>query len=458
MNRQSDDVLAGTGMSDSGLTRRAFLKNCAILGGATSLTPSLLWAGAQPKVKPNIVFILTDDQLREAFGCYGNEEALTPNVDRLAAGGVRFTRASVTSSVCAPSRISCLTGRYAGRFMAYVLNTGAHLPVTEPTVASVLKAAGYRTGFIGKVHFRLDGLRGVPTKDLQRRLGRIGFTSVPSAHYTRFKTGDHLKHQEKDFNAAAKFITDHKDSPFALFLFTTLTHGPTEAPQKYIDMVTTRRGNRTGKAMYLWLDHLVGRLVGTVDKMGIRDRTAIFYAGDNAPSGRGKGSRNKGTLYDGWVPQVVSWPGHVKEGLVVDEVVQNIDFLPTVLDICGAAAPAGARPDGMSLLPLMTGKNVTWREEAFFEVESGRAVRTDQWKYIAFRPVKGMWRKFEKQLGAYGGERDLLFDLKSDPGEKKNLFKDAAHAGAVKEMQARLRRLCAGYGYAFGEFGGGGST
>jgi len=450
-------------MSDSGITRRAFLKDSAVLGGAAMLLPTTLPVVTEPRDRPNIVFILTDDQERGAFGCYGGGAGLTPTVDRLAADGVRFTRACVTSPVCGPSRIACVTGRYAGRFMPYVLNTGAHFPASQPTVADALKAAGYRTGFVGKVHFRLDGLRGIPTKDLARRMGEIGFTSVPSAHYTRFKAGDHLKYQEDDFKAAIEFIKANKDQPFALFLFTTLTHGPHEAPQKYLDMMKGPR-NKVGGAMYRWLDDLVGRVVGTLDELGLRDRTAVFYTGDNTPaagmrrSTHQPGARNKGTLYDGWVPQVVSWPGHVKKGLVVDRVVQNIDFLPTILDICGVKPPTDAKPDGRSVLPLMTGAKADWREEAFFEVEAGRAVRTNRWKYIAFRPVGGMWRKFEKQLSAYGGEQDLLFDLKADPGETKNLFTDAAHAETVKDMQARLRRLCAGYDYAFGEFGGGGAT
>jgi arylsulfatase A-like enzyme len=148
----------------------------------------------------------------------------------------------------------------------------------------------------------------------------------------------------------------------------------------------------------------------------------------------------------------------VKSGLVVDEVVQNIDFLPTILDICGVTPPKVAELDGMNFRPLLTGANGGWRDEALFEVEAGRAVRTDRWKYIAFRETGGMWRKFEKQLGPYGGERDLLFDLENDPGEKTNLFKDPAHAEVVEDMQTRLRRLCAGYSYPFGDFGGGGAS
>ncbi len=449
-------------MSGSGITRREFLKHSAILGGAAMLAPSMLWAGERSGARPNVIFILTDDQLRGQFGCYGGKGGLTPNVDKLAGGGVKFTHACSTSPLCSPSRVSCITGRFAGRFRPYVSN-GFHFPAVQPTAGSILKAAGYQTAFVGKLHAYIDGLTGV--REVGKRLNRIGFTYAEKSHMTRFKKGDHLKHQEEDFDAAIKFVTANKDKPFALFLFTTLTHGPGEAPKKYLDMVKGAGGRaKVGKAMYLWLDDLVGKLVGTVDKLGIRERTAICFAGDHAPSFwgdvRGKlhpGDRCKGTLYDGWVPQVVSWPGHVKRGLAVGEVVQNIDFLPTFLDVCGVKPPAAARLDGMSFLPLMQGKRVKWREEAFFEMEPGRAVRTDRWKYMAIRPVKGMHAKFEKYLRPYGGERDLLFDLKKDPTEKKNLFKDPKYAATVRDMQARLRKLCAGYSYKYAEFGGGGS-
>jgi len=189
----------------SGMTRREFLRQSAILSGAAMLAPSMLWSAESGGARPNVVFILTDDQFRENFGCYGSSEGLTPNVDKLAAGGVKFTHACVTSSMCAPSRVSCLSGRYAGRHMPYVLNTGARLPVTQPTVASLLKAAGYRTCFIGKAHFHVHGLKGVPAKQVQERMKKLGFDSVPDAHYARFKKGDHLKYQEKDFELARTF-------------------------------------------------------------------------------------------------------------------------------------------------------------------------------------------------------------------------------------------------------------
>ncbi|MEX1094707.1 MAG: sulfatase-like hydrolase/transferase [Planctomycetales bacterium] len=402
--------------------------------------------------RPNLVFILSDDQLRDSFGCYGSDLGLTPHVDRLAADGVRFTRACVTTPVCAPSRISCLTGRYAGRFMPYVLNTGAHFPSTQPTVATYLKAAGYRTAIIGKLHFHL---RDVPGREpLPEQMRRLGFDEAEHVHRANFNKGAHLEGQERDFAAAREFIEKNKDRPFALFLFTTLTHGPVEAPQKYIDMVPAGP-NRTGRAMYRWLDELTGELVGTLEKNGLRDRTAIVFAGDNAPSqdGGSTGSRNKGTLYDGWVPLVVSFPGRIRKGAVVDEVVQNIDYLPTILDLCGIPLPEKAKVDGRSFVPLLEGKPVAWREEAYFEVDAGRAVRTDRWKYIAFRPTAGMPRPLEKQLSTYDGKADLLFDLRNDPVESRNLAADPDHAATLAEMRGRLKKLCAGYEYRFGEFG-----
>lgn len=443
-------------MGNDDITRRQFLKNSAILGGAAMLAPSMLWAAEKGAKRPNVIFILSDDQFSETLGCYGNKEAVTPNLDRLAASGVRFTHACVTSPACAPSRVSCLTGRHVGRFVQDIQNPTSRFPVTQPTVASILKAAGYQTGFVGKAHFSVTGRKG--KRNLDEKLKDIGFTFVEGAHPYSDKKGVHLERQSKAFDSAIKFVTANKDKPFALFLFTTLTHGPFEAPEKYIQMAKKAPRRKGSGAMAIWLDALVGKLVGKVDTLGIRDRTAIIFAGDNLPSGgrKGKSTRrgNKRTMYDGWVPQIVSWPGHVKKGLVVDQVVQNIDYLPTILDMCGVKPPAAAKPDGASFVPLMTGKEVKWREEVFLQYGPGRAVRTDRWKYIALRPVKGMYSKLEKSLNIYGGERDVLFDLKKDPQEQKNVFKDPANARVVRDMQARLRRHCATYDYKFGEFGG----
>lgn len=400
----------------------------------------------------NVVFLLTDDQLRESFGCYGSTQGLTPVVDRLAAEGARFSRASVTTPVCAPSRITGLTGRYSGGFMPYILNTGAHFPASQVTVATYLKSAGYRTAIIGKLHFHLEG---VPAKEsLEDQMHRLGFTESSRVHRTNFEIGAHLESQEKDFAVARDFIVQNKDRPFALFLFTTLTHGPIEAPQASINKVPPGP-NRTGRAMYRWLDDLTGELLGTLDQHGLRERTAILYAGDNPPSrgGGAAGSRNKGTLYDGWIPLVISLPGVARKGLVVEEVVQNIDYLPTILEICGIDIPADTKLDGRSLVPLLKGEKASWREEAFFEIESGRAVRTDRWKYILFRPTTGMWRPLEKQLVDYGHKQELLFDLKSDPRESRNLADDSEYSEVLRDMRARLDKLCRENDYPFGEFG-----
>jgi arylsulfatase A-like enzyme len=432
------------------MTRREFLRHAAALGGAAMLYPSVLWSGEGDGGRPNVVFILTDDQRIRDFGCYGGSKAITPNVDALAAGGVRFTRAMVTCPVCAPSRVSLLTGRYLSRFRASPANEGASFPATQPTVASILKAAGYQTGFIGKAHFGITGLTGV--KELDARLKAVGFTFVENAHPYNDKRGIHLERQEKAFDSAIKFVTRNKDRPFALVLATTLTHGPYEAPQKYQDMVKPHKGSLRD-AGATWLDAEVGRLVKAIDDLGIRKRTAIFYAVDNAPAGK-KAGDNKRTVYDGFIAQIVNWPGRVRGGQVVDAVTQNIDYLPTILDICGVPVPPAAKADGRSFLPLLAGKPVEWRKVSYLEHGCVRAVRTERWKYIAVRALP-KWPE-KRDLPHHRGERDQLFDLKADPEEKKNLFGDPAQAAVVREMQGLLRAHCGTYDYAFGEFGGGG--
>lgn len=436
------------------ISRRHFLQAGAALGGAFALGLNPWRALAAPGEKPNIVFILTDDQRIEDFGCYGNAKAITPNVDALAARGTRFTNAMVTCPVCGPSRSNLLSGRYMSRFVEAPFNEKATIPADKPTVASLLKAAGYQTGIVGKMHFKVSSVKpGAGGKlSLEDKLKALGFTFAENVHGYDADPGIHLKEQTKAFDSAIKFVNENKARPFALFVFTTLTHGPFEAPEKYQEMVKPK-GGKIKDAMTTWLDEETGRLLGAVEQAGLRDRTAVFYAADNAPASGG-GDNNKSTCYDGRIAQIVSWPGGgVKAGAVADAVTMNIDYLPTILEICGVPLPAEAPCDGQSFLPLLTGKPFEPRKVHYIEFAAARAVRTERWKYIAVRDVKGFPASREK---AYDGVTDLLFDLKADPDEKKNLFKDPALAGTVKEMQALLRAHCSTYDYPFGEFGGGG--
>lgn len=449
------------------LSRRDFLRHAAMGAAATMVAtganasataldgPAFSAPAAGPAKRPNIVFILTDDQRLGDFGCYGNGKAITPNVDALAARGVRFTNAMVTCAVCGPSRINLLTGRYLSRFVEAPCNEKNTFPSSQPTVAGILKAAGYQTGIVGKIHFKVSDVRGGhgAKATLDQQLQAIGFTFVENVHPYNAEPGIHLNEQEKAFDAAVRFVNENKDRPFALFVFTTLTHGPYEAPQKYQEMVKSG-GGKLKEAMTVWLDSETGRLVRALEKAGIRERTAVFYAADNAPASGG-GDNNKGTCYDGRIAQIVSWPdGGLKAGAKVDAVTQNIDYLPTMLDICGVPVPREVQADGISFLPLLTGKSTDWRKTAFFEHGAARAVRTDRWKYIAVRSVKNY--PDTRELKAYGGQADLLFDLQADPDEQMNLFKNPAQAAVVKEMQDLLRAHCATYAYPFGEFGGGG--
>ena len=432
------------------------LAGAAALGAAGSVAagesaPAAPGAG----VRPNVVFILTDDQRIGDFGCYGNARAVTPNVDALAARGTRFTNAMVTCPVCGPSRINLLTGRYLSRFVEAPCNEKNSFPSGQPTVAGLLKAAGYQTGIVGKIHFKVTGIQ--PAKGtkltIQDQLKAVGFTFVESVHPYNAEPGIHINEQEKAFDSAIKFVTQNKDRPFALFVLTTLTHGPFEAPAKYKELVKPQGGDLKA-AMTTWLDSETGRLLAEVDRLGLRERTAVFYAADNAPA-TGGGDNNKGTCYDGRIAQIVSWPGGgVKAGAAVEALTQNIDYLPTILEICGVPVPPEAKPDGRSFLPLLTGKPYEPRKVTFLEHGAARAVRTDRWKYIAVRSVKNFPEA--RELKAYAGQADLLFDLQADPDEKKNLFKDPAHAAALKELQWLLRAHCATYDYPFGEFGGGG--
>jgi arylsulfatase A len=437
-----------------------------IAAGSSSPALAAQSRGGLAGTRPNIVFIMSDDQLSGDLGCYGSKSGMTPNIDALANGGARFTRACGVTSVCGPARVNFLTGRYLSRCTPCPTNPLARQTTNPVTLGHRLQKIGYHTGFVGKIHFANQGIKGIPMKDVAKRMLKMGFDSVPQAHYCRFKVGDHIKYQTKDFDAAIEFVKKTKASkkPFVLLLFTTLVHGPAEALPKFIKMASRKGMSKSaivGKAMTLWLDSEVGRLVGTVDKAGIRKNTIIFYAGDHAPSfwggNRGRrypGDRNKGTVYDGWQPLIANWPGRIRAGTVINQVVQNIDYLPTMMELAGKKVLAAPKVDGRSLVPLLEGRKTNWPQTRFFEYGPERAVRTENFKYIALRKVPGMY-KWQVYTRNYGGKKDLLFDLKKDPCEKNNLFGNPKYASVVRDLQAKLKAHCSKLPFKFGEFGGG---
>jgi arylsulfatase A-like enzyme len=395
-----------------------------------------LAAQTAPGSRPNILFILTDDQNPDTLGCFGGK-VLTPTMDRLCAEGVKFTRAYTSSSVCTPSRYICMTGQYASRCTTERFlrtcppgtpsNVGFNVQV-EPgswNVARVLHAHGYRTGFVGKWHTGTPALLSIPADanlhdpDVARKLAenqrrlcdyirRAGFDYAASVY--RGNLADHkldaLKYHNMEWvtKGALDFLEQAGDEPFFLHVCTTLQHSPapnqsigqdpTMTPAGHVPAALRVQAPRAGIVARLrqagvakdmghatWLDDGVAALVRKLADLGKLDNTVILLFSDNATLG------GKGTCYEGGVrtPCFLWGKGRIPAGQVCDRLVQNIDFVPTIFDLAGVQRPAEMRVDGRSLVPLVTQPQTKWRAALFLEIGHTRAVCTERWKYIALR-------------------------------------------------------------------------
>ncbi len=295
--------------------------------------------------KPNIIFIITDDQFYNSFG-FLEGEALTPNIDRFAGEGMYFSKAYVASSVFTPSRYTCLSGKYSSmcqspRFLADVSEEGVpkiawnmDLEAEIPNVAKVLKSNGYRTGFVGKWH-----------------VGGISddFELVPA--------GSDPSDPEIDGILKAK-------------------------QQRYCKRIQERYGFDFAGAVYNRNPDDDRALVDKVDELGIADNTLLIDFNDNGVETHSKGSCYEGGIH---VPVMFRWPGKIEPG-VNDEFISNIDFVPTIFEICGAEKPDDMELSGTSLVPLLHGEIPTdWRTSVYSEIGFTRSVNTKDWKYIAFK-------------------------------------------------------------------------
>ncbi len=386
--------------------------------------------------KPNIIMFLIDDQDFDQIGAFGGE-TYTPNLDRMAREGMRFTQAYVSSTVCTPSRYSFLTGRYAGNaydpsylkecpkgnqgFVAF--NVG--LESDNMNIGAVLSANGYATGYVGKYHVhggeKADGEDLIKKGKADDRTAALckaeelacreeilkrGFSWAKHVYWGNM-TGPWGHHNpDWTMDAALEFIELNKDRPFYLHYCPTLLHGPDKSWRKSIDhpectgqgpvqpsaeLLSRRReflallkakGIPDEKAGETWIDANLGLLMAKLKELGIDRNTLVVFAPDH-------GRDNKGALYgnDGArVPLIMRWPATIPAGRECDQFVQNIDMAPTFFELTGTKVPDSYRIDGRSLTPLFkTGRADPWRDHLYFEIGCGRAVLTRDWKYIATR-------------------------------------------------------------------------
>lgn len=396
-------------------------------------------AADQPK-KPSIVFILCDDLGYGDLGCFGHKIIKTPHLDKLAAGGLRMTSFYSPSPVCSPSRAGYLTGRNPNRagIRDWIpLNSGIYLKKTDPSVAKLLKAGGYRTAHVGKWHLnsKMDGTEPTP--------GDHGFdhwfSTQNNAAPTHQNPVNFIRNGKKVgkltgnsstliVDEAIRWLGSIKDEPFVLFVWFHAPHEPVATPEawtkKYSDIKEPTK--RTYYGSVSLMDHEVGRLLKHLDDKKKRDNTLVFFTSDNGPEtlNRYKGAqRSHGSpgplrgmklhMHEAGyrVPAILSWPGKTKAGTVTSEAIGGVDLLPTLLEAAGIEPGASVKFDGTSFLPVLQGKSITRKVPLYWQYDRAiskpyvASVRIGAYKLLADAKLKKL----------------ALFDLEKDIGEKMDL-------------------------------------
>ena len=396
--------------------------------------------------RPNIVVVFTDDQGYGDLGCYGAETMRTPRIDRLATEGTRFT-SFYAQVVCGPSRSALLTGRYPVR------SQGWSMPANEITVAELLQKAGYTTGCIGK--WDVSNRRPIIPR-MPKAQGFDYFWGTLGANDNGrvvFHENDDQVGQSDDMASLTRIYTDksieflnkHKQDPFFLYVAHTMVHSVIDASPEFKGK---SKGGLYGDTIEE-LDFHVGRLLDTIDKLGLRENTLVIFTTDNGPWSNAKESLGKkhngqiawgssgplraakGSTYEGGlrVPCIARWPDHVPADATSDAIFATIDFLPTFAALTGFEVPADRLIDGVNQTELLLGKSKRGarNDYAYFCQGELHGVRRGQWKLF-----KANRKKFYGYVDDKGSADIELYNLNRDIGEKSNIAAD--HADVVKEL------------------------
>ena len=442
----------------------------------------LLSYGLFAQKAPNVVFILADDLGYGDLGCYGQKLIKTPNLDKLAAEGIRFTQFYAGTSVCAPSRASLMTGLHTGhtpvRGNDEIQPEGQFpLPDSSFTMAELFKKAGYATGGFGKWGLGYPGSEGEPTKQGFDRF--FGYNCQRQSHNyfpdhlwkneTRVALTNTLSKQEQYAPdliqaQALSFMEKNSQQPFFLYLAYTLPHAGLQLPAgDPLFAAYKKEFNEQPKqipaswdgvgyqpqayplaayaAMVSKLDAYVGQVLERLKALGLEENTMVIFTSDNGPHREGGnqpqsfnssgGLRGiKRDLYEGGIrePLLVRWPGKIKKSSVSDHIGAAWDFLPTFAALTGQTLPA--KSDGVSLLPVLTGKGKTQTHSFLyweFHEDGGRqAVRMDRWKGVRLN------------VKADPDGPIQLFDLTADPAETTDL--SGTHPDIVRQMAQVMKR------------------
>lgn len=412
------------------IPRREFLAAAGGLAASNALP-----GGQTGARKPNIIFVLADDLGIGDLSCYGSDHFRTPNIDRLARGGIRYTN-GYTAPLCGPSRALIMTGRYAFRTGATNQDaTGQMKPTVEMFTPKVLKTAGYATASVGKwgqlplgpADWGFDENLTFTGSGTYWNTQDKGKTYVVNGERKPLRDKEYLPDVMHDF--VADFIARHRSRPF--YLYYSLSHIHSE-------ILPTPDSRPDSKDLYAdniaYMDKLMGKLVDVLERQKLRENTLILFVGDNGTSGgyadratvRGRRlSGEKGSMLEGGalVPLIASWPGTAPAGQVSSDLVDSTDFLPTFAQLAGARMPENTAIDGHSFAPQLRGQKGQPREWVFIQLARMWYVRDARWKL--------------NQAGR-------LSDMRNAPFEEPEVSaqsKDTAAIAARQRLQAVLDKL-----------------
>jgi arylsulfatase len=459
--------------------KRSLLNILPKIANGLLLFMSGTYAFSQSNVlKPNIILIFVDDMGYSDMSCYGATQYTTPNLDRMASRGIRFTNFLSAQAVCSASRAGLLTGCYPNRIGisgALMPDAEIGLNSSEETIAEILKKTDYKTGAIGKWHLGhhrqflplqhgfdeylglpysndmwpvyFDGSRNIP-KEYERKLNYPELPLIRNNDKIReVRTlNDQAALTTLYTETAVDFIKKNKNNPFFLYLAHSMPHVPLA--------VSSRFKGKSEQGLYgdvmMEIDWSVGEIMGALEKYGLSKNTLVIFTSDNGPwlnfgnhAGSAGGLREgKGGSFEGGqrVPCLITWPGYIQEGIVCNKLASTIDILPTIAAITNSPLPE-KKIDGVNILPLLLGdENANPRNSFlyYYHRNSLEAVRKGDWKLVFQHPGRS-YMGFKPGADGFPGAVDgnfqfeeSLYDLRRDPGERYNVKK--YYPGVVAEL------------------------
>lgn len=425
--------------------------------------------------RPNFVVIMVDDMGYGDAGCYGGTAFATPNLDRLAADGMKFSDFHSSGCVCSPTRAGLLTGRYQQRsgvdgviYASFKQNRHHGLQLQETTFAEVLRDAGYATAAFGKWHLGYQEQYNPVHQGFDRYVGYVSGNVDFHSHIDGAGVFDwwHQNQHNREPGYTTHLITQHacdfirqnRERPFCVYIAHEAPHDPYQGPS---DKPVRREGasqliynhrepshaKRAYAEMMVEMDQGVGEVLETLKASGVDRNTFVIFFSDNGATGPGSCGElygMKGTLWEGGhrVPGIACWPGVIEAGTTTDQLAFSIDVMPTLLDFAGVDVPDGLRLDGVSLKPVLADGGALADRQLFWEYRDAVCMRDGDWKLIL-----GGGRRLKKNAALIpninwdrpdDGRHELaLFNLAEDPNEIANLADE--HEERVAQMKLAIR-------------------